>query len=110
MQEKSVRFGSSHVAVTYPEEFDAWLDGLVEPRDQSGAAVKWVRLSPGTEYGRFDVAASGNPCVEGLELGDALVMFWERVSFLLVDDLCDAMVLHSAALREGNRFILLPGP
>ena len=44
-----------------------------------------------------------------LNLGEALAMFWERVSFLLVEDLRDAIVLHAAAFCKDNSFILLPG-
>ena len=45
----------------------------------------------------------------GLDLGDALATFWERVGFLLVDDLRDALVLHAAALCRDNGFVMLPG-
>ena len=52
---------------------------------------------------------SVDPPATGLELGDALATFWERVSFLLVDDLREAIALHAAALCQENRFVLLPG-
>src|SRR5436190_22271782 len=109
MRRKSVRLGSSHVAVTYPQALDLWFDGLVEPADENVAPPKWVRLSASKALGHFEVLTSVNPPATGLDLGGALATFWERVSFLLVDDLRDAMALHAAALRQENRFVLLPG-
>ena len=110
MRQKSIRLGSSHVAVTYPRALDLWFDGLVEPADEGVAPRKWVRLcSTHAMSGRFDVLASINPPAAGLNLGDALAIFWERVSFLLVDDLYDAIAFHAAALCQNNCFVLLPG-
>jgi Glycosyl transferase family 2 len=109
MRQKSVRLGSSHVAVTYPRSLDLWFDGLVEPADETIAPRKWVRLCAHEVPGRFDVHASVNPPAAGLDLGDALATFWERVSFLLVDDLRDAIALHAAALCQKNCLVLLPG-
>ena len=109
MRQKSVRLGSSRVAVTYPAALDVWFDGLVEPAAKTIAPRKWVRLSAHKASGRFDVRTSVDPPATGLDLGDALATFWERVSFLLVDDLRDAIALHAAALCQENRFVLLPG-
>jgi hypothetical protein len=109
MRHKSVRLGSSRVAVTYPAALDAWFDGLVEPADETIAPRKWVCLSADKALGRFEVRTIVNPPATGLDLGDALATFWERVSFLLVDDLRDAIALHAAALCQENRFVLLPG-
>jgi hypothetical protein len=61
------------------------------------------------ERDRFDVSTSVNDAASGLGLGEALANFWERVSFLLVDDLGDAIALHAAALSKNNGFVLLPG-
>jgi hypothetical protein len=82
---------------------------LVEPADESIAPRKWVRLSAQNPLGRFEVRTSLDPPATGLDLGDALATFWERVSFLLVGDLRDAIALHAAALCQGDRFVLLPG-
>jgi len=109
MRQKSVRLGSSHVAVTYPQTLDLWFDGLVDPADEDVAPRKWVRLCAHEAPDRFDVLASVNPPAAGLDLGDALATFWERVSFLLVDDLSDAIAFHAAALCRKNCFVLLPG-
>lgn len=109
MRQKSIRLGSSYVAVTYPQTLDLWFDGLVEPPDESVAPRKWLRLCAQEEPGRFDVLASVNPPAVGLDLGDALATFWERVSFLLVDDLRDALAIHAAAVFQKNCFVLLPG-
>ena len=106
---KTIRLGSSQVAVTYPQALDHWFDGLIEPADENIAPHKWVRLSAHKTPGSFEVVTSGNAPATGLDLGQALATFWERVSFLLVDDLRDAMALHAAALRQENRFVLLPG-
>jgi Glycosyl transferase family 2 len=109
MRQKSVQLGSSCVAVTYPRMLDRWFDDLVTPHDEGVAAPKWVHLCVNGEPGRFDVFPSVNAPTRGLELGEALATFWERVSFLLVDDLRDAIVLHAAALCRENGFVLLPG-
>jgi hypothetical protein len=109
MRQKFVRLGSSQVAVTYPPALDRWFDGLVEPGDGKVGQRKSVRLSAHAEPGKFDVLASVGSPARGLDLGDALATFWERVSFLLVDDLCDAMAFHAAALYRDNCLILLPG-
>ena len=61
------------------------------------------------EPGRFDVAASAGAPAISVDLGAALAVFWERVSFLLVDDLHDAMALHAAALLQEDCVVLLPG-
>jgi len=109
MRQKSIPLGSSRVAVTYPQALDLWFDGLVEPAEENVAPRKWVRLSADEALGRFEVLTSVDPPATGLNLGDALATFWERVSFLLVDDLRDAIALHAAALCQENRFVLLPG-
>lgn len=109
MRRRSVRLGSSHVAVVYPQCLDPWFDGQVEPRVEELAPRKWVDLVAREDSDRFDVAASvGSPAI-GADLGTALALFWERVSFLLVDDLCDAMALHAAALVYDDSLVLLPG-
>jgi hypothetical protein len=109
IRQKSVRLGSSRVAVTYPRALDLWFDRLVEPPEKSVAPRKWVRLSAGNTLGQFEVLTSVDPPAMGLDLGEALATFWERVSFLLIDDLRDAIALHAAALCRENRFVLLPG-
>ena len=109
MRQKSISLGSSRVGVTYPQALDLWFDGLVEPAEENVAPRKWVRLSAYEALGRFEVLTSVDPPATGLNLGDALATFWERVSFLLVDDLRDAIALHAAALCQENRFVLLPG-
>ena len=110
MRQKSVQLGSNRVAVTYPHTLDHWFDDLVLPVDEAVVATKWVRLSlNGKRPGRFDVFSSVNAPARGLDLGDALATFWERVSFLLIDELRDALVLHAAALCRDNGFVLLPG-
>ena len=110
MRQKSVQLGSNRVAVTYPHTLDHWFDDLVLPVDEAIVATKWVRLSlNGKPPGCFDVFSSVNAPARGLDLGDALATFWERVGFLLVDDLRDALVLHAAALCRDNGFVMLPG-
>ena len=109
MREKSVCLGSSHVAVAYPQTLDTWFDGLVESQRPDIAPAKWVRLRHGDGPGRFELLTSVDAPAEGLDLGEALAAFWERVSFLLVDELNDAFVLHAAALRQKTTLILLPG-
>ena len=109
MRRKSVRLGTSHVAVIYPEALDRWFDGLVEPRVEEAAPAKWVDLVAIDDSGRFAVEASSGAGARDLGLGEALAVFWERVSFLLVDDLTDAMALHAAAVRANGLLILMPG-
>src|SRR6476646_8636834 len=109
MRQKFVRLGSSRVGVTYPQALDLWFDGLVELGEENVAPHKWVRLSAHEALGRFEVLTSVDPPATGLNLGDALATFWERVRFLLVEDLRDAIALHAAALCQENRFVLLPG-
>jgi Glycosyl transferase family 2 len=109
---KAVRFASSEVAVSYPRALDSWFDGLAERCNESTAPRKWVHLCAHREAGHFNVATSIDAPAAGLtslDLGEALAVFWERVSFLLVDDIRDAIVLHAAALCKDNCFILLPG-
>jgi hypothetical protein len=112
MRLKAVRLGSSEVAVSYPRALDSWFEGLVEQWDESIAPRKWVRLCAHREPGQFELLASVIGPAEGLaelNLGEALAMFWERASFLLVEDFRDAIVLHAAAFCKDNSFILLPG-
>jgi hypothetical protein len=104
--------GGREVAVSYPRALDTWFEGLVEQWDESIAPRKWVRLCAHREPGQFDLLASVIGPAEGLaelNLGEALAMFWERASFLLVEDFRDAIVLHAAAFCKDNSFILLPG-
>ena len=108
-REKSIRLASSRVAVTYPSTLDPWLDGVVEPRAVTTDPSKWVRLCPRATAGRFDVVSAGNDFASDLDLGAALATFFERVSFLLLDELDEALALHAAALRHGDSFVLLPG-
>ncbi len=109
MRRRSIRLGASHVAVVYPQSLDAWFDGLVEPRLEEPLEDTWVDLVARHEGDLYDVAASAGEPAMGLTLGDALAVFWERVSFLLIDDLADAMTLHAAALRRDDSLVLLPG-
>jgi hypothetical protein len=106
---QTVRLGSSKVTVSYPEALHLWFDGLVEPLEQTAAESKWVGLSAHEATGSFAVFTSTDPPASGLNLGDALATFWERVSFLLLDDLRDAIALHTAVLHQDNRALLLPG-
>ena len=101
MRLKAVRLGSSKVAVSYPCALDAWFDGLLEPWDESITPQKWVRVSAHAKTGQFEVVASTNENPTdspALNAGDALAQLWERVSYLLMNDLCDAMALHAAVL------------
>jgi GR25 family glycosyltransferase involved in LPS biosynthesis len=108
-RQKSIQLGSSRVGVTYPRTLDRWFDDLVMPPSADVNASKWVHLRASAKSGYFDVFASVNAPAKQLDLGEALVTFWERVSFLLVADLRDAMVLHAAALCRENCFVLMPG-
>ena len=101
--------GTSHVAVIYPAALDRWFDGLVEARVEEAVPAKWVDLVAIDDGGHFAVEASSGAGVSGVGFGEALALFWERVSFLLVDDLADAMALHAAAVRSGGSYILMPG-
>lgn len=109
MRRRSVRLGSSHVAVVYPQFLDSWFAGEVEPRVEEAAPRKWVDLVTRENSDCFDVAASAGAPALGVDLGAALALFWERVSFLLIDDLADAMALHAAALKREDGMVLLPG-
>jgi hypothetical protein len=109
MRQKLVRLGSSAVAVAYPAMLNVWFDGLPEPSGEIVTSHKWVNLRANAGPERFDVLASAGPSATGLDVGDALAVFWERVSFLLVDDLRDAIAFHAAALCRDHRYVLLPG-
>ena len=109
MRHKSVALGSNELTVSYPDAVDLWFDGLVRPADHITEPRKWVRLSTRDVPDSFEVLTSINPPVTGLNIGDALATFWERVSFLLVDEQRDAIALHAAALCQENRIVLLPG-
>jgi hypothetical protein len=106
---KAIRLGSNEVAVSYPPSLDPWFDGCAEYLDRRTNASKWVRLLPHSERNQFTVAASGHAVTSALPLGEALSIFWERVSFLLIDQLRDALVLHAAALSKDDAIVLLPG-
>jgi hypothetical protein len=88
---------------------DSWFDELGAASGAGAAAAKRVHLCANGKPGRYDVLPSVDGAAMGLELGEALATFWERVSFLLVDDLRDAMVLHAAALRHRDAVVLIPG-
>jgi hypothetical protein len=104
-----VTVGSSHVFVSYPRQLGQWLDALVDKTPGGPVAGAWVNLEGDASPERFRVTASTGTDVVGLGLGDALAAFWERVTFLLVDRLADAVALHAAAVRRGNDLVLLPG-
>jgi hypothetical protein len=106
---KLVRLGSSRVAVSYPQKLDPWFDGAVEPCEENIVSRNWVRLSSSHTSRDFDVLASGMPPARGLKLGDALAAFWDRVSYLLLDDLRDAIAFHAAAVCQDDLLVLLPG-
>jgi len=109
MRRSCIRLGSGRVTVIYPQAFDPWLEGLMEPADESPVLDRWVRLCANEEAGCFDVLSSIDRPKLKLGPGEALAFLWERVSFLLVDDLRDAIALHAAGLRHGNGLVLLPG-
>jgi Glycosyl transferase family 2 len=106
MQRRLVRLGTSEVAVAYPHALAQWFDGF----DKAGRRrpAKWVRIAP-SEADRFSVSTSVDAPVAGLTLGDALATLWERVAFLLVDDLRDALAVHAAALTNDKGLVLIPG-
>jgi hypothetical protein len=109
MRLKAVRLGSSEVGISYPQVLDPWFEGFPELGEKGVRPRKRVRLVEQPQQGRFDVVTGGGGAVSDLALGEALAIFWERVSFLLVDDLCDAMALHASALCKDDCFLLLPG-
>lgn len=109
LQNAAIRLGSGRVKVLYPAALAAWFEGLTEPVTDAAGSDKWIRLLPGRKPGRFDVSAVDEVPTEDLELGAALATFWERVSFHLVDRLCDAAVFHAAMLSRRNAVILIPG-
>ena len=109
MRQGYVRLGSSHVAVTYPRALEPWFDGLVEPAGETAVPHRSVCLHARDGDGGFDVLASITPDATGLGLGDALAIFWERVGFLLLDEMRDAIAFHAAALCHDDGFVLLPG-
>ena len=106
MQRRLVRLGTSEVAVAYPAALAPWFDGF----EKAGRCkpAKWVRIAP-SEADRFSVSTSLDAPVGGLTLGDALATLWERVAFLLVDDLRDALAVHAAALTNDKGLVLIPG-
>jgi len=108
-QFKSVHLGTSYVSVIYPQALDAWFAGLVEPFKGSSVSSKFVRLCFDSETDRYSLASSSGPTSENLDLGEALAILWERISFLLIDELTAAIVFHAAAMRRGNDVILIPG-
>src|SRR6516162_7311318 len=109
MRQNFVRLGSSAVSIAYPQALHPWFDGRAEPADADVAQSKWVRLSADEALGSFEVHTSVDCAATELNLGDALATFWERVSFLLVDDLHDSLALHAAALSQEKRIVLIPG-
>jgi hypothetical protein len=109
MRERVVQLGSSQALVRFPATLDPWFDQLEAKPGGGASAAKRVELRANGDPGRYDVLPSVDGPVLGLELGEALATFWERVSFLLVDDLREAMVLHAAALRDGNGVVIIPG-
>ena len=106
MQRRLVRLGTSEVAVAYPGALAPWFDGFERPGRRKPA--KWVRIAP-SEPDRFSVCTSVDAPVSNLTLGDALATLWERVAFLLVDDLRDALAVHAAALTNDKGLVLIPG-
>jgi hypothetical protein len=105
--QKVIRLGTSQVAITYPQSLDQWFDGVTEARDRGASARNCVRLCA-HQGGRFTVIPKSSAASD-LDLGDALATFWERVSFHLLNDLCDALALHAAALEKESCIVLLPG-
>jgi hypothetical protein len=106
---KVIQFGSSRVAIGYPPKLKQWFEDLAAPADRSRLPDKWVRLHQGNAPDRYDVVASDADGAKELEIGEALATFWERIGFLLVNELSDAMALHAAAVRIGDGFVLIPG-
>lgn len=70
---------------------------------------KRVLLGVNQDSAHYHVCSNSDFLATGLDLGDALAVLWERVSFLLVDDLRDAIVLHAAALCQNDGLLLIPG-
>ena len=106
LQRRLVRLGTSEVAVAYPDALAPWFDGFERAGRRKPA--KWVRIAP-SEADRFSVCTSVDAPVSNLTLGDALATLWERVAFLLVDDLRDALAVHAAALTNDKGLVLIPG-
>jgi hypothetical protein len=109
MRLRTVRLGSREVGISYPPALDPWFDGLVEAGNEGSAPGKWVHICPRLDSDRFDILTNTNSPASDLAIGETLAIFWERVGFLLIDDLRDAMAVHAAALRRREGVILLPG-
>ena len=104
-----VTLGSCRVRVDYPGRLGDWFDGLVDRKRAGGLTNKWVRLRDDAPQEGFRVTSSSGRDVAARGLGDALATFWEHVTFLLVDQLGDALALHAAAVRRDDEIVLLPG-
>ena len=86
-----VTLGSCRVRVDYPGRLGDWFDGLVDRKRAGGLTSKWVRLRDDAPQEGFRVTSSSGRDVAARGLGDALATFWEHVTFLLVDQLGDAL-------------------
>ncbi|MPZ37431.1 MAG: glycosyltransferase [Rhizobiales bacterium] len=114
MQRAVVTVGTSRVSVIYPRLLGEYLDALVVKSEDDAVVVadsrSWVTLADDVTPGRFCVMASNGRGASALDVGDALAAFWEHVTYLLIDQLTDAIALHAAAVRYGDNLVLLPGP
>jgi len=100
-----VRLGSASVVIGFPLDLATWFDGLTErPGD---AAVPEITLRHAGR--RFTVATRLDGEQGGFDLGEALALLWERVSYTLVDATRDGLALHAAAARRGGDVVAILG-
>jgi len=105
-----IALGSSQVLVLYPRKLADWFRYCVSAQTNTESAGVWVKIDhERSSSERFRVSSSNGQDEKSLELSDALATFFERVTFLLVDQLGDALALHAGAVRLGDNFVLLPG-
>ncbi|MDP2354557.1 MAG: FkbM family methyltransferase [Beijerinckiaceae bacterium] len=105
-----IALGSSQVLVLYPRKLADWFRYCVIEKTNREFASPWVKIyQERSSSEHFRVISSDGHDDIGLELSGALAAFFERVTFLLIDQLNDALALHAAAVRVGDRFVLLPG-
>src|SRR4051794_36077705 len=109
-QSRVIGFGSQRIRISYPQSLAAWLDTVGDVATQPGASAGWASIDAEADSETFRVASSAGDEAGGLALGDAVATLWDRITFLLIDTLDDALALHAAAARRDDDLVLLPGP
>ncbi len=101
------RLETASIAIEFPADLSGWFESLVRPTEP--AVKPNIRLIRERDTDTYTIKAPAGIVATGLELGEALAVFWERMAYFLIDGVTNGLALHAASVRRGGQVVLIAG-